>query len=341
MTMKKILIIFLSLMLAVSCSSKLDPTDLEQSEEGIGGGGQLNNFGNGELIENGKTDSSSISAFINQYVGIYYVDGQVKYKLKDGKLFEITANEFSEIKDGITVGGNKMQISNHGNKGKIEVLNFANNGLSSYSSFILVKSDTVDTSMTKVGTIGSLAQYKGNYKEFSGGNFLSIGDNGDIYFKKSVSSAGVYMEGNDLVIVDNQNKIVIKLKDKVYRKYARSGDADSTVYSCSKTTDFIESLGQIKYTSTHNEVKRVAFNKFKFSTVDTVEREYIGGILLTDIESKDNKDYDHILTGKSILKGNTLTVFESKYKIRFTLTINGDTATYKKGNTTITLNKIK
>lgn len=339
MTMKKILIIFLSLMLAVSCSSKLDPTDIEQSEEeGIGGGGHLNDFGNGELIENGKTDSSSISAFINQYVGIYYVDGQVKYKLKDGKLFEITGNEFSEIKDGITVGGNKMQISNHGNKGKIEVLNFANNGLSSYSSFILVKSDTVDTSMTKVGAIGSLAQYKGNYKEFNGDNFLSIGDNGDIYFKESVSSAGVYMEGNDLVIVNNQNKIVIKLKDKVYRKYARSSDTDTTVYSCSKTTDFIESLGQIKYASSDNKV-RVAFNKFKFSTVDTVEREYIGGVLLSAIDSKDNKDYDHILTGKSVLKGNTLTAFESKLKINFTLTINGDTATYKKGDTTITLNK--
>ncbi len=332
MTMKKILIIFLSLMLAVSCSSKLDPTDLEQSEEGIGGGGQLNDFGNGELIENGKTDSSSISAFINQYVGIYYVDGQVKYKLKDGKLFEITGNEFSEIKNGITVGGNKMQISNHGKSGTIEVLNFANNGLSSYSSFILVKSDTVDTSMTKVGTIGSLAQYKGTYKEFSGGNFLSIGDNGDIYFKKSVSSAGVYMQGNDLVIVDNQNKIVIKLKDKVYRKYARSGDADSTVYSCSKTTDFIESLEKIKYQGGNVKVE---FNHFQFTSDDNKgPRDYIGGIQLN------TGNFRHILTKNAVLKGNTLTVFESKYKIRFTLTINGDTATYK-GDTTITLNKIK
>lgn len=338
MTMKKILIIFLSLMLAVSCSSKLAPTDLEQSEEGIGGGGHLNDFGNGELIENGKTDSSSISAFVNQYVGIYYVDGQVKYKLKDGKLFEITGNEFSEIKNGITVGGNKMQISNHGNSGKIEVLNFANNGLSSYSSFILVKSDTVDTSMTKVGTIGSLAQYKGTYKEFNGGNFLSIGDNGEIYFKESISSAGVYMQGDDLVIVNSKNKIVIKLKDIVYRKYARSGNADSTVYSCSKTTDFIESLGETKYKSGNITVE---FNKFAFTTDNGVEKAYIGGIQHVDSAAENGKGIKNIFTKKAVLKGNTLTVIESKYEIDFTLTINGDTATYKKGDKTITLNKIK
>ena len=330
MTMKKILIIFLSLMLAVSCSSKLDPTDIEQSEEGIGGGGHLNDFGNGDLIENGKTD---ISAFVNQYVGIYYMDGLVKYKLKDGKLFEITGNNFTEIKDGITVdSGNKMQISN-GNKGKIEVLNFANNGLSSYSSYILVKSDTVDTSMTKVGTIGSLTQYKGTYKELNGGsgNFLAIDESGNIYSKISVKS--IYDDKGDLVIVDDYNKIVIKLKDKVYRKYARSSDTDTTVYSCSKTTDFIESLGETKYEG--GKVK-VEFNKFAFTT-DSGEKAYIGGIQHEDYV----KNIKNILTKNAVLKGNTLTVFESKYKINFTLTINGNTATYKKGDTTITLNKIK
>lgn len=87
---KKILIIFLSFILAVGCKNKtVDPT---QGNVGGGeetGGGHLNNYGNGDLIENGKSDTNSIKEFLNKYQGVYYSSGKVTYKAKDGKLYKM------------------------------------------------------------------------------------------------------------------------------------------------------------------------------------------------------------------------------------------------------------
>ncbi len=344
MTMKKILIIFLSLIIAVGCSSKLDPNELEESIE-VGGGGQLNDYGNGDLIENGSEDASQISAFINKYEGIYYLDGQVKYKLKNGKLYENRSWQFTEVTSGITVepNGVKMQISNLGDEGKIEVLNFrrqgdSKDGFSSYSSFILTKEDSVDTSMHKIGQSASLTSFKGTYKSSKGEKFLSIDDAGNIYFKQAVSGSHVSIKGKDLTIADNYNKSVIKFKEgnTVYRKYARSGDDDVTVYSCSVTRDFIESLGEVAYANNDSKIE-VKLNKFKEDpNNDKTEQSYPGGIS-TKVPGYTKKD-----TKYAILKGNTITVFESKYKVNYTLTFNQDKSecVYTKGGSTVTLNRL-
>ena len=122
MTIKKLLIIFLSLTLAISCSNDAtDPNQQIGGGENPGGGGQLNDYGNGDLIENGSSDANDIANFINKYSGIYYESGKVKYKLKDGKLYENKSWEFTEVTNGIIVqpNGNKMQISNLGGFRKI------------------------------------------------------------------------------------------------------------------------------------------------------------------------------------------------------------------------------
>ena len=153
---------------------------------------------------------------MNKYQGVYYSSGKVTYKAKDEKLYKNDAWDFSEMTfEGITVepNGVKMQISNFRSSGTIEVLNFADNGYSSFSSYILVKEDTVDTSMHKVTTIGTLANYKGTFKDLNDAKFLSIDENGNIYFKEQVSPTKVFMQNGDLVIVDNaNNKNIVKFK---------------------------------------------------------------------------------------------------------------------------------
>lgn len=334
---KKILIIFLSFILAVGCKNKtVDPT---QGNVGGGetGGGHLNNYGNGDLIENGKSDTNSIKEFLNKYQGVYYSSGKVTYKAKDEKLYKNDAWDFYEMTfEGITVepNGVKMQISNFRNSGTIEVLNFADNGYSSFSSYILVKDATVDTSMNKVTTIGTLANSKGTFKELNGGaKFLSIDEIGNIYFKEQVSANKVFMQNGDLVIVDNaNNKNIIKFKEGnfVYRKYSRS-DTDTTVYSASVSKDFIDNLGVVSYSLGSDKIQ---LNKFKHGN-DTVETLHWGGIQIQ------SSIYEAV-TKRAILKGKTITIFNTQgNKIERTITFNDDNsaATYKYGNKTLELKK--
>lgn len=337
---KKILIIFLSFILAVGCKNKaVDPTQGNAGEEETGGG-HLNNYGNGDLIENGKSDTASIEGFLNKYQGVYYSSGKVKYKAKDGKLYENQAWDFSEMTfEGITVepNGVKMQISNFGKSGTIEVLNFADNGYSSFSSYILVKDTDVDTSMYKVGTFSPLADFKGTFKELknttNSTKFLSIDGNGSIYFKEQVSPTKVFMQNGDLVIVDNfNNKNIIKFKEGnfVYRKYSRS-DTDTTVYSASVSKDFIDNLGEVSYSLGSDKIK---LNKFKHGN-DLFETTHLGGIQI-------QSSVHEALTKRAILKGKTITIFNTQgNKIERTITFNNDNsaATYKYGDKTLELKK--
>lgn len=334
---KKILIIFLSFILAVGCKNKtVDPTQGNVGGEETGGG-HLNNYGNGDLIENGKSDTNSIKEFLNKYQGVYYSSGKVTYKAKDGKLYKNDAWDFSEMPfKGITVepNGVKMQISNFRDSGTIEVLNFADNGYSSFSSYILVKDTAVDTSMNKVTTIGTLANWKGTFKELNGGpKFLSIDESGNIYFKEQVSANKVFMQNGDLVIVDNaNNKNIIKFKEGnfVYRKYSRS-DTDTTVYSASVSKDFIDNLGVVSYSLGSDKIQ---LNKFKHGS-DTVETFHWGGIQIQ------SSIYEAV-TKRAILKGKTITIFNTQgNKIERTITFNDDNsaATYKYGNKTLELKK--
>lgn len=330
---KKILIIFLSFILAVGCKNKtVDPTQGNVGGEETGGG-HLNNYGNGDLIENGKSDTNSIKEFLNKYQGVYYSSGKVTYKAKDGKLYKNEAWDFYEMTfEGITVepNGVKMQISNFRNSGTIEVLNFADNGYSSFSSYILVKDATVDTSMNKVTTISTLANSKGTFKELNGdAKFLSIDESGNIYFKEQVSANKVFMQNGDLVIVDNaNNKNIVKFKEGnfVYRKYSRS-DTDTTVYSASVSKDFIDNLGVVSYSLGSDKIQ---LNKFKHGN-DTVETLHWGGIQIQ------SSIYEAV-TKRAILKGKTITIFNTQgSKIERTITFNDDNsvATYTyKGKTT-------
>ena len=329
---KKILIIFLSFILAVGCKNKtVDPTQGNVGGEETGGG-HLNNYGNGDLIENGKSDTNSIKEFLNKYQGVYYSSGKVTYKAKDGKLYKNDAWDFTEMPfEGITVepNGVKMQISNFRSSGTIEVLNFADNGYSSFSSYILVKEDAVDTSMHKVTTIGTLANSKGTFKDLNDAKFLSIDESGNIYFKEQVSPTKVFMQNGDLVIVDNaNNKNIVKFKEGnfVYRKYSRS-DTDTTVYSASVSKDFIDNLGVVSYSLGSDKIQ---LNKFKHGN-DTVETPHWGGIQIQ------SSIYEAV-TKRAILKGKTITIFNTQgNKIERTITFNDDNsvATYTyKGKTT-------
>ena len=332
---KKILIIFLSFILAVGCKNKtVDPTQGNVGGEETGGG-HLNNYGNGDLIENGKSDTNSIKEFLNKYQGVYYSSGKVTYKAKDGKLYKNDAWDFIEMPfEGITVepNGVKMQISNFRSSGTIEVLNFADNGYSSFSSYILQKVDLDTSSMNKVTTISTLANSKGTFKELNNGaKFLSIDESGSIYFKEQVSANKVFMQNGDLVIVDNaNNKNIVKFKEGnfVYRKYSRS-DTDTTVYSASVSKDFIDNLGVVSYSLGSDKIQ---LNKFKHGN-DTVETLHWGGIQIQ------SSIYEAV-TKRAVLKGKTITVFNTQgNKIERTITFNDDysAATYKYGDKTLEL----
>lgn len=334
---KKILIIFLSFILAVGCKNKtVDPTQGNVGGEETGGG-HLNNYGNGDLIENGKSDTNSIKEFLNKYQGVYYSSGKVTYKAKDRKLYKNDAWDFSEMPfEGITVepNGVKMQISNFRSSGTIEVLNFADNGYSSFSSYILQKVDLDTSSMNKVTTISTLANSKGTFKELNNGaKFLSIDESGSIYFKEQVSANKVFMQNGDLVIVDNaNNKNIVKFKEGnfVYRKYSRS-DTDTTVYSASVSKDFIDNLGVVSYSLGSDKIQ---LNKFKHGN-DTVETLHWGGIQIQ------SSIYEAV-TKRAVLKGKTITVFNTQgNKIERTITFNDDNsaATYKYGDKTLELKK--
>lgn len=334
---KKILIIFLSFILAVGCKNKtVDPTQGNVGGEETGGG-HLNNYGNGDLIENGKSDTNSIKEFLNKYQGVYYSSGKVTYKAKDGKLYKNEAWDFSEMTfEGITVepNGVKMQISNFRSSGTIEVLNFADNGYSSFSSYILQKVNLDTSSMNKVASFSSLANFKGTFKELNGdAKFLSIDESGNIYFKEQVSATKVFMQNGDLVIVDNaNNKNIVKFKEGnfVYRKYSRS-DTDTTVYSASVSKDFIDNLGVVSYSLGSDKIQ---LNKFKHGN-DTVETLHWGGIQIQ------SSIYEAV-TKRAILKGKTITIFNTQgNKIERTITFNDDNsaATYKYGDKTLELKK--
>lgn len=333
---KKILIIFLSFILAVGCKNKtVDPTQGNVGGEETGGG-HLNNYGNGDLIENGKSDTNSIKEFLNKYQGVYYSSGKVTYKAKDEKLYKNDAWDFTEMPfEGITVepNGVKMQISNFRSSGTIEVLNFADNGYSSFSSYILQKVDLDTSSMNKVASFSSLANFKGTFKELNGAKFLSIDESGNIYFKEQVSASKVFMQNGDLVIVDNaNNKNIVKFKEGnfVYRKYSRS-DTDTTVYSASVSKDFIDNLGVVSYSLGSDKIQ---LNKFKHGN-DTVETLHWGGIQIQ------SSIYEAV-TKRAVLKGKTITVFNTQgNKIERTITFNDDNsaATYKYGDKTLELKK--
>ena len=244
MSIKKLLITLLSLVLAVSCSSGLEP---EASQE------------DADLIN--KPDPV-ITAFINNNVGAYYNSaGYINYKLRYGKLQNVHGKEIKV--EAVSTSEGKLQVR-YANRGIVEVLKFDSKGYTAYTSFILEKvSDRVLIDHATGGYIGEFAQYKGTYKDASRGitNFIAIDENGTIYFHdtnvtKENGKIGI-TEGEGLTIIDSGlGKVIFKFNQGVYRKYNINGaHIDKTGERFTRTTDFVDDLAGYAYSGGGISVK--------------------------------------------------------------------------------------
>lgn len=215
---KKLLIIFLGLMLAIGCSNEnLDPNLSQVQEEGPKDADLITTNGSGS-----STDTVTIANFINKYSGLYYANNNIKYKLKDGKVMNYYNKEVTGVQ---AVMGNKMQISNYSD-GKIDVLNFSENGFTSYVSYILEKvSDTADIEGLKyLGQSSKMGNNVGTYKSVYDkiDKFLAIASDGKIYYYEDLGNGRVFQsaDGKQLMIIDNDgNRNTMIFEQGVYRKY--------------------------------------------------------------------------------------------------------------------------
>ncbi|WP_432632480.1 hypothetical protein [Brachyspira sp.] len=300
MTIKKILITLLSLVFvfAVSCSSDLGP-DASQSNDD-------------DLINN---PDATIAAFVNDHAGVYYeAAGYADYKLRNGKVRNIHGAEVAVEKTSRAEG--KLQIRN-ANEGTVEVLKFDGKGYTSYTSYVLEKSSSDVSEELKAKPVGghdpALAQYAGTYKDVNRSieNFIAIDGSGYIYFydtNVTVANKRVGITGNELTILETQNnetilrKLIFKFDQGVYREYNVNGShIEVTGERFTRTRDFVEDLANTIYVSADNK-NSIAFNS--------------GGAVVID----GTADYP-----EAIRVGNTIKI----KKIGVTITINGDSATYK------------
>ena len=313
MTIKKILITLLSLVFvfAVSCSSDLGP---EASQ------------GNPEDLIN-KADRE-IAAFVNDHSGVYYeAAGYIDYKLRDGKVRNIHGSEVAVEKTSQAEG--KLQIRNAA-EGTVEVLKFDGKGYTSYTSYVLekVNGDVVEELKSKPvgGNNTALAQYAGTYKDVNRGinNFIAIDGEGYIYFHDAnvtVANKRVGITDGELTILETQNnetilrKLIFKFDQGVYREYNVNGShIEVTGERFTRTRDFVEDLAGTKYVSADGKVS-VSFTG--------------GGATVVWGTATGTGDYP-----ESVKVGNTV-----RLKRVATITLNGDTATYKATGVNLTLNK--
>ena len=310
MTIKKILITLLSLVFvfAVSCSSDLGPEASRAPDDLIQGNGD-----------------SDIAAFVKDYSGVYYeAAGNIDYKLRDGKVRNAHGAEVTVEKVSREEG--KLQIRDAA-EGTVEVLKFDGKGYTSYTSYVLEKvSDEVLIQNPRIGYIKEFAQYKGTYKDVVKGiqNFIAIDGDGNIYFHEKEATAGegrVGLTDNELTIIETQNnnilarKLIFKFDQGVYREYNLNGShIEVTGERFTRTRDFVEDLAGTKYVSADGKVS-VSFTP--------------GGATEVWGLTHGTGDYP-----ESVKVGNTI-----RLKRIATVTLNGDTATYKATGVDLTLNK--
>ena len=311
MTIKKILITLLSLVFvfAVSCSSDLGPEASQTNDD--------------DLIQGGG--DGDIAAFVKDYSGVYYeAAGNIDYKLRDGKLRNIHGSEVAVEK--VSRSEAKLQIRDAA-EGKVEVLKFDGKGYTSYTSYVLQKvSDEVLITTPSLGYIKEFAQYKGTYKDVVKGieNFIAIDGEGNIYFydaEVTAKSGRVGITDNELTIVETQNnnilarKLIFKFDQGVYREFNLNGShIEVTGERFTRTRDFVEDLAGTKYVSADGKVS-VSFTA--------------GGATVVWGTTTGTGDYP-----ESAKVGNTV-----RLKRVATVTLNGDTATYKATGVNLTLNK--
>ena len=282
--MKKLITLFLSvcIIFAVSCASGLDA---DASRSGTSNPAATLNPGQ----DGSQTGLSAVAAFINKYAGVYYSAGEhtynehmigrlvtndgfkVDYKFRDGKIYKLNnINQATELivepVDAVLPSENKLQLR-HADKGEILVLNMTEEGLESYTSYMLVKvSDDVLIKNEGVGEREeSLIPYKGTYNSIAEDNkienYIAIGEDGTVYFHDAsvtVASGRVgFTEGEHggLTVLEAHNKygalrkIIFKFNEgregeAVYRRYSIDGQNRDETYIgiCEVTTDFIEDL---------------------------------------------------------------------------------------------------
>ncbi|WP_432633356.1 hypothetical protein [Brachyspira sp.] len=309
MTIKKILITLLSLVFvfAVSCSSDLGPEASQTNPD--------------DLIVNADGD---LASFVSDYSGVYYeAAGYADYKLRDGKVRNIHGAEVAIEK--VSRSEAKLQIRNAA-EGTVEVLKFDGKGYTSYTSYVLQKvSDEVLISNPNLGYIKEFAQYKGTYKDVVKGieNFIAIDGDGNIYFYDTNATAAngrVGITENELTIIETQNnniiarKLIFKFDQGVYREFNLNGShIEVTGERFTRTKDFVEDLANTVYVDANDKV-RVSINS--------------GGAVIID----QTADYP-----EAIRVGNTIKI----KKMGITITMNGDSASYKPSNyaAAITLTK--
>lgn len=188
---KKVLLIAAALILAISCSKNNPTTPTNNGDTGIG------NTGGGSIIEEGTGTSSptTIADFLSKHAGRYYSGTSVYYRIEQGKIYEY--DEKTEMQYNKTLSGNKLQIEIPGDMSSpngydkndaIEILNFSDGSLELFRKEIFLKeSFSLDNQYEKFNTISGLANYEGNYYQYSGsGRFclFLIDNQGNIYFLK-------------------------------------------------------------------------------------------------------------------------------------------------------------
>ena len=300
MTIKKILITLLSLVFvfAVSCSSDLGPEASQSNDD--------------DLILHPE---GTLASFVNDHYGVYYeAAGYADYKLRDGKVRNIHGAEVAVEK--VSLVESKLQIRNAA-EGTVEVLKFDGKGYTSYTSYVLEKvSDDVAEEL-KTKSVGGhdpvFAPYKGTYKDVNRGieNFIAIDGEGYIYFHDAnvtVANKRVGITDGELTILETQNndtilrKLIFKFDQGVYREFNVNGShIEVTGERFTRTKDFVEDLANTIYVSADNK-NSIAINS--------------GGAVIIDGIA----DFP-----EAIRVGNTIKI----KKIGVTITINGDSATYK------------
>ena len=324
-----ILSICASLVLAVSCANSLD-ADASQS-------GAVNPAETLKPGENGATGNlPTVEAFINQYAGVYYSQGQyahwewgigytnnglkVDYKFKDGKVY--VPNIHNQLRDlivhpveAVLPSQNKLQLRN-AEKGEVLVLNMKEEGLETYVSYILEKvSDEVLIQNSGVGGyIEEFAQYKGTYNSIAADNkienYIAIDEKGNIFFHDAnvtVEGGRVGItEGEGLTILESyqatMRKIIFKFDEGVYRRYSIDGEHRDETYIgiCEASKDFIEDK---VYNATY------ATSDYKQENVRDTEwgkyPEKVSGYAIT--LNEENDDFGHnVSEGAVAISGNDI-----------------------------------
>ena len=266
--MKKLTKIFLSIcamIFAVSCADGLDANASQSGRNPA------------DLIDDGKSSISSVTAFINHYAGVYYSPGlhyykhdnssdtgyKVDYKFRDGKIYTYNQhNEGTQLVvepvEAVLESEKKMQLRRK-DKGEVLVFNMTDTGLETYVSYILEKvSDDVLIQNPSIGYLEGegLEQYKGTYNSMAQDNkienYIAIDGEGNIYFHDAnvteENGRAGFTIGEGLTIIESYNntmrKIIFKFDQGVYRRYAIDGPRENVDESyigiCEVTTDFIE-----------------------------------------------------------------------------------------------------